>query len=132
MSSATSWRSTWSVWWHHSPERSSREPDGRDQRTREREDGEEPVRFDRGGDRGDPRRPHGRRLRRRRPRERGRPGDGGAVRDAGGDQLHGQGGAGAGLPGTDREALRTAGSESDDGEERGAAGDRLHGFDRGG
>src|SRR3954449_2076426 len=119
MSSATSWRSTWSVWWHHSPERSRREPHGRgDPETREiGAGGGEPVRLDRGGDRGDPRRPHGRRLRRRRPRERGRPGDGGAVRDAGGDQLHGQGGARAGLPGADREALRTAGAEPDDGEE---------------
>ena len=40
------------------------------------------VRADRGGDRGDPRRPDGRRLRRRGPRERGRPHDGGPVRHA--------------------------------------------------
>src|SRR3954447_10207461 len=131
MSSATSWRSTWSVWWHHSPERSSREPDGRDQRTRERGDRGKPVLVDRGGDRGDPRRPHGRRLRRREPRERGRPDDGGAVRDAGGDQLHGQGGARADLPLADLRALRRARPQPDGGEERSAAADRLYRLGRG-
>ena len=73
--------------------------------------GGEPVRDDRGGDRGDPPRPHGRRLRRRRPRERGRPGDGGAVRHPRGGQLHGQGGARADLPGADR-ASAASGSAS--------------------
>ena len=93
--------------------------------------GGEPVLDDRGSDRGDPPRPHGRRLRRRGPRERGRPGDGGAVRHARGGQLHGQGGARADLPGADRRALRTARPEPDGGQERGAAADRLHGHDRG-
>ena len=45
---------------------------------------------DRGGDRGHPPRADGRRLRRRGPRERGRPGDGRPVRDPRGGQLHGQ------------------------------------------
>ena len=68
----------------------------------------DPLRDDRGGDRGDPRRAHGRRLRRRGPRERGRPRDGRAVRDARGDQLHGQGGARLDLPRADPRALRRA------------------------
>ena len=71
--------------------------------------GESPFSTDRGGDRGDPAGPDDRRLRRRGPRERGRPGDGGAVRDAGGGQLHGQGGPRADLPGADR---RSAASSS--------------------
>ena len=60
----------------------------------------------------------GRRLRRRGPRERGRPDDGGAVRDARGDQLHGQGGARADLPVADPRALRRARARPDGGEER--------------
>ena len=92
----------------------------------------QPLRDDRGGDRRDPPRQDGRRLRRRRPRERGRPGDGGAVRDAGGGQLHGQGGARADLPGADPGALPQARPQPDGGEERGAAADRLHRLDRGG
>ena len=52
--------------------------------------------------------PDGRRLRRRGPRERGRPDAGGAVRDARGDQLHGEGGARADLPGADRASAATS------------------------
>ncbi len=91
----------------------------------------EPLRDDRGGDRGDPPRSDGRRLRRRGPRERGRPGDGRAVRHPRGGQLHGQGGARADLPGADRRALRAARPQPDGGQERSAAADRLHGDDRG-
>ena len=97
-SRSTSSPSTSSGWWRD--ERRARGP---------------PVRDDRGGDRGDPRGADGRRLRRRGPRERGRPRDGGAVRDAGGDQLHGQGGARLHLPGADRRALRAARPGPDDG-----------------
>ena len=82
--------------------------------------GREPVRDDRGGDRGHPPRADGRRLRRREPRERGRPDDGRPVRHARGDQLHGQGGARADLPGADPRALRRARPRPDGGQERGA------------
>ncbi len=98
----------------------------------DRETGESPFSTIEEGDRGDPPRPHGRRLRRRGPRERGRPGDGGAVRHPRGGQLHGQGGARADLPGAHRGALREARPQPDGGQERGAAADRLHGDDRGG
>jgi riboflavin synthase len=63
------------------------------------------VRHHRGGDRGDPSRPHGRRLRRGGPRERGRPRHGGAVRHARGGQLHGDPRSRAHLPGPHRRAL---------------------------
>ena len=56
------------------------------------------LRHHRGGDRRDPPRAHGRRLRRRESRERGRSDDGRPVRDPRGDQLHGQGGARPDLP----------------------------------
>ena len=91
----------------------------------------DPVRDDRGSDRRDPPRADGGRLRRRDPRERGRPDDGGPVRDPGGDQLHGQGGARADLPDADRRALRRARAQPDGGQERGAAADRVHGLGRG-
>ena len=71
--------------------------------------------------RGHPRRQDGRGLRRRGPRERGRPHARGAVRHARGDQLHGQGGARADLPGADPRALRRARPRPDGGQERVAA-----------
>ena len=89
------------------------------------------LRADRGGDRGDPRRPHGRRVRRRGPRERGRPHDGGAVRHARGDQLHGHPRPRADLPVADPGALRRARARPDGGQERVAVRDALHGLDRG-
>ena len=87
----------------------SQTTDDQNQEQADDRDGREPLRDDRGSDRGDPPRPHGRRLRRRGPRERGRPGDGGPVRHPRGGQLHGQGGARADLPGADR---RSAASSS--------------------
>ncbi|CAA9516540.1 MAG: 3,4-dihydroxy-2-butanone 4-phosphate synthase / GTP cyclohydrolase II, partial [uncultured Solirubrobacteraceae bacterium] len=89
------------------------------------------VRINRGGDRGDPRRPDGRRLRRRGSRERGRPHHGGAVRDAGGDQLHGPRGPRAHLPGPDLRALRGARPRPDGGQERVAVRDGVHRLGRG-
>ena len=91
--------------------------------SRERHDA---VRDDRGGDRGDPRGPDGRRRRRSRPRERGRPDDRGAVRDAGGDQLHGDARARAHLPLPHRGACRRARPAPDDRPQRGAARHRVH------
>ena len=98
------------------PER-PREPRGRRAREIRREapaplaftDGRDhTVRHRRRGDRGDPRRPHGRRRRRRGPRERRRPDDRRAVRDARRDQLHGDACARADLPLPHRGARRRA------------------------
>ena len=85
----------------------------------------------RGSPRGHPRGQDGRRLRRRGPRERGRPRDGGAVRHARGHQLHGQAGARAHLPGADRGTVRRAGARPHGGQERVAVRDGVHGLDRG-
>ena len=108
-----------------------RKPDGTRDDDSEGSRRGQPLRDDRGGDRGDPPRPHGRRLRRRGPRERGRPRARGPVRHSRGGQLHGQGGARADLPGADPGALRRARPRPDGGQERGAAADRVHGLDRG-
>ncbi len=89
------------------------------------------VRDDRAGDRGHPPGQDGRRLRRRGPRERGRPDAGRAVRHARGDQLHGQGGARADLPVADPRALRRARPRPDGGQERVVLRNALHGLDRG-
>ena len=110
------WQSTWSVFWR---------PD------HERHPHDHTVRDDRGGARGDPRGADDRRVRRREPRERGRSDAGGAVRDAGGDQLHGEGGPRADLPVADARALRGAGPGADGGEERIVVRDAVHGVDRG-
>ena len=69
---------------------------------------DEPVQPDRGGARGRPRRQDGRRLRRRGPRERGRPHAGGPVRHARGDQLHGHARARADLPRARRPTAATS------------------------
>ena len=90
-----------------------------------------PFATDRRGAGGDPRRADGRRLRRRGPRERGRPDARRAVRDARGDQLHGQGGARADLPRADAGALRRTRPAADGGQERVAVRDRVHGLRRG-
>ena len=66
------------------------------------------VRRDRGGAGGLPVGPVRDRGRRRRPRERGRPHDRGAVRHAGGDQLHGDARARPHLPLPDPRPLRRA------------------------
>ena len=71
-------------------------------------DGRVSVRAHRRGDRGDPRRPHGRGVRRRGPRERGRPHDGGAVRHPRGGQLHGHARPRADLPVADRRSAATS------------------------
>ena len=89
------------------------------------------VRDDRAGDRGHPRGQDGRRLRRRGPRERGRPDAGGAVRDSRGDQLHGQGGPRPDLPVADGRALRRAGAGPDGRQERVAVRNAVHGLRRG-
>ena len=89
------------------------------------------VRHDRAGDRGHPRGQDGRRLRRRGPRERGRPDARRPVRDARGDQLHGQGGARPDLPVADRRALRRARARPDGRQERVAVRNPLHGLGRG-
>ena len=80
-----------------------------------------PVQHDRGGDRGHPRRQDGRGLRRRGPRERGRPDARRPVRHARRDQLHGQGGARADLPRAHPGALRRARPRPDGRQERVAA-----------
>ena len=108
-----------------------REPDDRDAEDRARRGGESPFSTIEEAIEEIRARPHGRRLRRRGPRERGRPGDGRPVRHPRGGQLHGQGGARPDLPGADRRALRRARPRPDGGQERGAAADRLHGLDRG-
>ena len=90
-----------------------------------------PFASDRGGDRGDPRGPVRRRRRRRGPRERGRPDDRRAVRDARGGQLHGDARPRADLPVPDARALRRARPAPDDRPERGAVRHRVHGLDRG-
>ena len=90
------------------------------------------VLFNRGGDRGDPQRPDGGRLRRREPRERGRPHARRPVRHPRGDQLHGHPRARADLPGADAGALRRAGARPDGGQERVGVPNQLHGLDRGG
>ena len=89
------------------------------------------IRHDRGGDRGDPPGQDGRGVRRRGPRERGRPHARGAVRHARGDQLHGQGGARADLPVADARALRRARTRPDGGQERVGLRDSVHGLGRG-
>ena len=89
------------------------------------------LRHRRRRDRGDPRRAHGRDPRLRGPRERGRPGDGGAVRDPRGHQLHGHPRPRAHLPGAHRGALRPARPEADGEAQRGAPRDGLHRADRG-
>ena len=85
---------------------------------------EQAVQHRRGGDRGHPRRADGRGLRRRGPRERGRPHDGRPVLHARGDQLHGQGGARADLPRAHARPLRRARPGPDGGQERVALRDR--------
>src|SRR5215203_2690436 len=87
------------------------------------------VRDDRRGDRGHPRRAVRRRRRRPGSRERGRPRDRGAVRDARGDQLHGDARPRPDLPLPDRGARRRARPPPDDRAKRGAAPDRVHGVD---
>ena len=84
------------------------------------------VRHRRRGDRGDPRRPHGRDPRLRGPRERGRPGDGGPVRHARGHQLHGHPRPRADLPRAHRGPLRPARPEAHGAAQRGAPRHRLH------
>ena len=89
------------------------------------------VQHHRGGARGHPRRPDGRGLRRRGPRERGRPDAGGPVRHARGDQLHGHARPRPDLPGAHPRALRRARPRPDGGQERVRLRDRLHRLDRG-
>ena len=89
------------------------------------------VRDDRRGDRGHPPGEAGGRRRRGRPRERRRPDDRGAVRDARGDQLHGDPRARAHLPVPDGGALRRARPQADDLQQRDAERDRVHDRDRG-
>ena len=73
-----------------------------------------PFATDRGGDRGHPPGPVRGRRRRRGPRERGRPHDRGAVRDARGGQLHGHARARPDLPLPHGGALRRARPAADD------------------
>ena len=118
----------------HHPRREQPDDQGtRDPRHRQADKSQptRPFSTDRGGDRGPPPRPDGRRLRRRGPRERGRPRPGRPVRDPRGGQLHGQGRARPDLPRADPRALRRARPRPDGRQERVAARDRLHGHDRG-
>ena len=85
-----------------------------------------PVRLDRGGDRGHPQREDGGRRRRSRARERGRPRRRRPVRDARGDQLHGDPRARPDLPLPHRRALRAARPAADDAAQRGAPRHRFH------
>ncbi len=89
------------------------------------------VLLDPRGDRGHPVGEVRRRGGRRGPRERRRPDHRGAVRDAGGGQLHGDERARADLSLPDPGAVRRARVAADDRPERDAVRHRLHGLDRG-
>ena len=75
--------------------------------------------------------PDGGGVRRRGPRERGRPHPRRPVRHARGRELHGQGGARPDLPRAHPGEVRRAGPGPDGGQERVAVPDRVHGLDRG-